>query len=150
MGCTQDSAAGGSVCEYECVTVSDCPDVATLCLSGFCAVNQCGGGTGNGQFNSTCNAQGTNDGTCEPLTLDAGLSSIGYCIQAGTDTGPCDPNPTRLTPGSQVCLPGSLCFGGIATFGGTCNQLCNPPSGTCPRGQACSPIVNEPALGICL
>jgi hypothetical protein len=150
MDCVSDPAAGGQVCEYECTQTSDCPDLVTICQNGVCAVNQCGGATGNGSFNGTCNVEGTNDGTCEPLTLDGGFSSIGYCYQAGDATSSCDPSASRVNAASQICPPGFLCFGGVETFGGTCNQLCTPPGGQCPGGQFCSNIVNEPDLGICI
>lgn len=145
-----DAAAGGLVCESACQTTADCPNLVTTCQTGSCAVNVCGGATGNGSFNSTCNVEGQGDGTCEPLTLDGGLSSVGYCSQAGVASGGCDPSASRGTAPSEICPPGALCFGGVATFGGTCNQLCDPVGGACPAGQFCSGIVDEPDLGVCL
>jgi hypothetical protein len=151
LTCTRDLAAGGQVCEYPCLDTSDCANLFTTCQNGFCSVNQCGGNTGNGTFDSTCNVLGTNDGTCEPLTLNDGISSVGYCVQAGSAAGNCDPSASRITPASQICPAGELCFGGVETFGGTCNQLCNPQSGSCTdQSQFCSAIVNEPDLGICI
>ena len=150
MRCVDDFAAGGSVCEYPCQITANCPNLATLCSGSVCSINQCGNATGNGVFDGLCNAVGTNDGTCMPLTLDAGLSSIGYCYQGGSSLGNCNPSATRSDL-QRVCTPGFGCFGGSLTFGGTCNQLCAVNAGgTCPPGQVCSGIVNEPDLGICI
>ncbi|HUB09788.1 MAG TPA: hypothetical protein VMB50_22490, partial [Myxococcales bacterium] len=151
--CTSDVRAGGQVCEYPCQQTSDCPDLVTVCGNqGACNVDGCGPGTGNGTFNGLCSVPGVGkqDGTCLPLTDDGGIS-LGYCYQAGTspETG-CDPSGTRGDL-SRVCPAGQMCFGGAITFGGTCNQICDPQvGGPCPGGQYCSYIVNEPLLGICI
>jgi hypothetical protein len=147
--CNQDplQRVNTSVCEFPCS--AGCPDPLTICADGgsVCVTHGCGGDTGNGSFNSTCNVDGTGDGTCEPELL--GDTSVGWCFLGGTsgfDAGDCDLLPT--TEASELCPPGSLCFGVVT---GSCNVLCDPDTGTgCPSGSVCVGIIDQPDLGVCI
>jgi hypothetical protein len=141
----------GSVCEYSCKTEA-CRNPLTICSDGgdICTTNGCGPGTGNGSFNSTCNVNGTNDGTCEPELL--GDTSVGWCYLGGDatfDAGGCDPT-AAADDLADLCPPGSLCYGASEEVG-SCSELCDPNSGSgCPSGSFCAGIVDQPDLGVCI
>ena len=132
-------------CEYPCSQSSGCPDLATVCQSGDCTFNFCGTGTTNGAYDGKCNAAATNDGTCLPQEVDAGVY-FGACVQGGTATTACSSTSTTRSAGaSALCAPGGLCNGT------SCISLCDPTAATnsCPTGESCSAAASDPALGIC-
>jgi hypothetical protein len=145
LTCVNDPVRGAPVCEYPCMPGSGCSDPQTSCDvdAGACGFNSCG----PEDFNSVCDATGTDDGTCVPETFD-GVTSVGICIQGGTATTSCNPEGTRTDP-AQLCTPGSWCIG-VGPVG-ECNLLCDPGTGIgCPFDQFCTAIVDEPDLGICI
>jgi hypothetical protein len=146
--CVPDSQ-GQSLCETPCQTASDCPILYTICQGGTCQPNLCGGlaGPPNGTLDGTCNAIGTNDGSCVPMLFGSG--TVGLCYQGGGAIQACDTSATRADL-ADACAPDLVCLpNGV---GGQCETLCNPaldPT-TCPGAGPCvEPLSADPDLGIC-
>jgi hypothetical protein len=172
--CVTDPANGegvvGSLCEFDCATTADCPDLGTHCVDSICRVNYCGtnlfGQPAPGHFDGPCDAAGHGDGLCLPgaLFTDGG-QAVGVCVQTGTATSACDPslthfevlgqdrgpNPFAMTRSAlaSVCAPGLDCF--ITSDGGSCLQACDPlaPDAGCPAGQGCGPDPAAVSVGYC-
>ena len=138
-----DDAGGSIFCSLECMKIPrDCPDIFTSCQNGLCTINVCEADGGGGAFMGPCDAEGTGDGTCEPVFSKTTQEIIGACFQAGTvslDGGNCDPNQAPftlasadgVTPNTKRPSAAALCPIGyqcVATgpTTGTCTQLCDP------------------------
>jgi hypothetical protein len=152
--CIQDSDCGcpdqcqedppfGKDCERSCVRQSDCSDTSYVCNGTYCQFNTCGGQTGNGAFNSTCNVTGTNDGTCVPFEVDGG--TVGECVKGGTATTCCNQDATPAEA-DLLCAAGTICS---ALEGGECGEICDPFNPSCPPGQICAFEVNDFQTGGC-
>ncbi|MHB8418825.1 MAG: hypothetical protein ACYDCL_12165 [Myxococcales bacterium] len=134
------SGAPGSVCELPCATSADCPDLYTSCQSGYCAYDPCDvtrtalGLPPNGWASGVCDSADAGDGTC--VVRGDGLA---VCEQGGSSIAGCDAGATRGSPG-ELCVPGSLCVGGVCRPG--CDAL---DGGACPGGLGCGAI--DPTQG---
>jgi hypothetical protein len=143
------AATGGSVCERACQTTGDCPNLETLCMMGNCAPNFCGAhgvGPTNGELDGTCDAVGTNDGSCIPLMLNG--TNVGLCSQAGTAPTTCNPLATRSDLG-QACVAGDVCL--LLAGQANCFTMCDHDArAPCGSGMDCIvPLSTNPRLGIC-
>ncbi len=143
---------GGRLCEQPCMTSSDCPNPETLCVNGACAPNFCGAhgvGPQNGQLDSTCDALGTDDGSCIPQILNA--NNVGLCSQADTEQTTCNPLATRIPDGSVpgACIAGDVCL--LQADRGDCFTMCDVDArDPCGSGMECIvPLKSNPRLGVC-
>ena len=146
--CVNDPLSGFSgVCEYPCLQLGDCPNLLTVCKGTSCQLNGCGSGTSNGAFNSFCTVVSGNDGTCQPLSVDAGV--VGLCQQGGAATQACNATADRHNL-PEACVAGMICIGGGIGSGGVCGDACNPNGpNSCPAGQTCAATVDNPFAGAC-
>jgi hypothetical protein len=158
MACVYEPLRGGDVCEFPCTTTSECPSPYTVCTGTSCTVNICGvaiGGPPNGSLDGTCNAEGTNDGTCVGAEAPDG-GAFGLCYQGGTATGSgCSIPGSRNNPGG-LCEAGYFCGPSIAGGLGTeCYFLCDPSSpdaGAHCESQgysSCFQVPMDPGVGFC-
>ena len=109
----------------------------------------CGADAGNGTYALAC-AMGDNSGlgSCDVVQLDAGRASL--CVAGGTSDGGCDPiNANRREPGG-LCQPGYLCYAPSTANTGTCIQLCDGVTTSCPMGKSCKlKFTTPPYNGYC-
>jgi hypothetical protein len=126
--CVFDDVLDEDVCEQSCEN-NPCTDPKALCNGTSCALIPCGPGTGNGDYDGACSADGKGsdkDGTCIPIpTADAGSA---YCELAGTSDTTCDPDATRSQPGS-LCVIGDVCEHDPRRVNYSCFVLCDPEPG---------------------
>jgi hypothetical protein len=156
LGCVDDWAFDGSVCEQPCVVSSDCENLGTVCAGGFCGLNVCAqtpaGARAPGAYNAPCDVDATGDGTCLPtaaLLPDGGLgASWGVCLQSGPG-GSCESSlvrhPWAPTDYNSLCPQGSLCLTR------SCWPVCDPTvADSCDAGP-CQPFryVPNPHAGFC-
>ena len=101
---------------------------------------------------STCNAAGTNDGTCEVLSFSDLFScstpgGCGVCVQGGGAPVGSNCDQTR---GSNFCQTGTSCTAN--NDGNTaCAPICSPWNGPtlCPYGYGCFWPIGQ-NIGVCL
>jgi hypothetical protein len=135
------------LCEQACGSNEDCNSILTGCSDAHnCAAVRCGGGSGNGFYNSTCSmGDGQEDGTCLVISDSVVIIDAGICQQAGTATGTCDDGPVTRSDLVDVCEPGYVC---TAVPSASCTKLCTTTD-DCPTGQFCN-IYGDPQSGYCL
>jgi hypothetical protein len=138
----------GMTCEPSCAQLSDCVDLGYLCNGAYCQFNECGPGTGNGDYNSFCNVVGTDDGTCIPIMV--GGVEVGQCRQGGASMTCCSANASRTNTSAQmtsVCVAGSICSGGQ---NGQCGPVCDPnQGGGCAPSTFCAVELGDNLTGGC-
>ena len=132
----------GDVCTSTCVQSSDCLALDSVCVNGICETNACGLGTGNGVFNSLCNASGMGDGTCIPYFEVTIFDIIGLCTEGGTSTTCCNLLANRCDP-QDACVAGMVCDKGV------CYPACEPGVIGCVGGEDCNYTSTYPPAGIC-
>ncbi len=138
--CVETQNNSGSVCTATCTSTSQCPALGETCKpstvvkGSVCTPNECS------DYFGTCNASGTNDGTCEVISIGDLFScsdpdGCGVCVQGGNVQ---DGNPCDQTRGSNFCQTGSTCSAN--SDGNTmCAPICSPYNGPtlCPYGYGC-------------
>jgi len=154
VSCLEEAVGGGYICAIACTTTADCTQLNASCqqstqLKGkTCQPNQCS------NYFGSCNAAGTNDGTCEVISFGDLFScnipgGCGLCVQGGSDPDGQSCDQTRGT-GSDMCQTGSTCSG--KPGGNTmCAPLCSPYNGPtlCPYGYGCFWPIGQ-AQGDCI
>jgi hypothetical protein len=153
-------------CVYYCNVSTDCPTSVTSCQPApgggaqqICTFNTCGPGTANGtQFYGACSANGSNDGTCEPLVRLTTTSDLGICDQGGSAPlwQPCNFTRGADGGGSNLCAQNTTCVpfnspNGQRTF---CSPICSPAGAlgsgpACDSGQSCLAFAS-PDFGVCV
>jgi hypothetical protein len=97
-------------------------------------------------MSATCDAAGTNDGTCFPELNASNAVAFGICFQDGTAAvgATCDPNSTRASDPTGACVAGAICNSNV------CLQICNPDGGSssCASGTTCT-ASGYPDVGEC-
>ncbi len=144
LECVDDPAYGGAVCEAVCTPSVQCDSPFTTCVGGHCQLNACGitpvGDSAGGVFNATCNAAGSDDGTCLPQGVflpDGGFgASWGLCVQGGTDDGGCQADAGRGGGAGTLCPAGSVC---ASEFVG-CAPACDPTVANSCDGGSCAAL----------
>lgn len=139
-----DDAILGSVCETLCDADTQCLNVASSCVDGFCQPNYCTSGAAVG---STCLADNGITGTCVPVTQ----AGIQICMPVGlgpTCTQNSDDNPYLSNRGyvifvSPQTASDGFCPSGEACDFGTCATLCKPGTFPCPEPQECISVDPE-------
>jgi hypothetical protein len=138
------AGAKGSTCVQSCTTTSDCSVLTDTCdaTGGTCTTNLCGPGTPNGTaYYAPCDATGTDDGVCLPVTTGgANGTTHGVCLASGSAAPYATCSATRSGTGtSTLCSAGNYCVALPAAAGGAsaCFPLCSLGSmggGTGPGG----------------
>jgi hypothetical protein len=111
-----------------CSTTADCSSLTQACdtTTGECGQNECGPDAGTAYY-SSCDASGTDDGVCLPVTTGGrgGGTTTGVCLETG-DAGPYAACSTSRGA-SDICGAGTYCV----SIGGSsaCMPLCTPSAG---------------------
>ncbi len=157
-----------NLCVVDCAASTGCPTPSTTCQSvsgqSVCWYDLCGpgsspdGGTANGTvYYAPCNAQGSGDGVCLPVT--SGSGTVGICQQGGPlAAGATGCSPIRPAGGAlaTLCDGTSYC---LTSFSGGTTSLCYPICGAqapmaadggpgCGTGTGCVGIGGD--FGVCL
>jgi hypothetical protein len=157
VSCVETTSGSTYLCAVSCTSSAQCsplqescqPSQSTGLKDSTCQVDLCG------DFFESCNASGSNDGTCllppnaTQLVSCPEPSGCGSCMQGGAvpDGQSCD-----QTRGTNFCQTGSICMSAPSGDGNTmCSPMCSPFNGPtlCPYGYGCYwPIGSN--VGTCL
>jgi hypothetical protein len=142
--CLHDPDNGGLIwsCVQACKSSSDCRLPEEHCVLSMgqyvCAIDRCGGSSGNGLPFQACDNAGVGDGYCYPV----GVDGAGSCYATGKATAG---SLCEVGHSSLGCAPGSLCAPGRGVGVGICLATCVLPGihnldggPGCPVGQACT------------
>lgn len=139
-------------CLNNCSVTTDCPDPddtcqGTICYTDFCGPDSLpdGGSINAGGLYAPCDSEGTNDGTCLPLSY-AGVT-YGVCEgngTLGTDATGCGDRGSGGSA-STLCVSGTVCVYSNSDGASFCSPLCAYSSP--PNGPACSSTTTCESLG---
>jgi hypothetical protein len=125
LTCTTEPSAGSSFCEKTCKRASDCDNAQTVCSTGTCVLNVCGGSSANGSYDGICSS-GNLNGTCVPE--GSGMSEYGICHAGGTTDAGCSETAPKSDPG-DLCIAGEACGPNPDGPNEICFTLCLPGFG---------------------
>ena len=97
-GCPFECAGQPAVCELPCQSDETRISSIRAAWQDACSTVACGGASGNGMYNSTCQlSQSAEVGTCNVVQLvDGGFTAL--CYAAGTADGGCNPVADSRSP----------------------------------------------------